>query len=89
MASQNRGFGLLWSSTAASNLADGMALVLLPLLALDGGADPSGVAVITVAMTLAWPLLGLHAGWFVDRFPKRVILLAGNLARGADRKSVV
>jgi MFS family permease len=74
---------LLWSSTAASNLADGMALVALPLLALEGGAAPAGVAIITVAMTLAWPLVGLQAGWFVDRFPKRVILLAGNLARGA------
>jgi MFS family permease len=60
-----------------------MVLVALPLLALDGGAAPAGVALITVALTLAWPLLGLHAGWFVDRFPKRVILLTGNLARGA------
>ena len=77
------GFRLLWSSTAASNLADGMALVALPLLALDGGAAPAGVAIITVAMTLAWPVVGLQAGWFVDRFPKRVILMAGNVARAA------
>ena len=76
-------FRLLWSSTAASNLADGMALVALPLLALEGGAAPAGVALITVAMTLAWPLVGLQAGWIVDRFPKRIILMAGNLARGA------
>lgn len=75
------GFRLLWSSTAASNLADGMALVLLPLVALDGGADPAGVALITVALTLAWPTIGLHAGWIVDRFPKRVILATGNAAR--------
>lgn len=76
------GFRLLWSSTAASNLADGMALVLLPLVALDGGADAAGVALITVALTLAWPTIGLHAGWIVDRFPKRIILAAGNAARG-------
>lgn len=76
-------FRLLWSSTAASNLADGMALVALPLLAVEGGATPAGVALITVALTLAWPLVGLQAGWFVDRFPKRVILLTGNVARGA------
>jgi hypothetical protein len=82
-SSSRAGFRLLWSSTAASNLADGMALVALPLLALEGGAAPAGVALITVALTLAWPLLGLPAGWFVDRFPKRVILLVGNLARGA------
>lgn len=80
--SARRGYRLLWSSTAASNLADGMALVLLPLVALDGGADAAGVALITVALTLAWPTLGLQAGWFVDRFPKRVVLAAGNAARG-------
>lgn len=79
---QRSGFRLLWSSTAASNLADGMALVVLPLLALEGGAEPAGVAIITVAMTLAWPLLGLQAGWFVDRFPRRMVLLSGNLFRG-------
>lgn len=80
--SARAGYRLLWSSTAASNLADGMALVLLPLVALDGGADAAGVALITVALTLAWPALGLQAGWFVDRFPKRLILGAGNAARG-------
>lgn len=79
--SARRGFHLLWSSTAASNLADGMALVLLPLVALDGGADAAGVAVITVAATIAWPVLGLQAGWIVDRFPKRLILGVGNTAR--------
>lgn len=79
--SGRRGFRLLWSSTAASNLADGMALVVLPLVALDGGADAAGVALITVALTLAWPTIGLHAGWIVDRFPKRVILAAGNAGR--------
>ncbi len=80
---ERTGFRLLWSSTAASNLADGMALVVLPLLALDGGTDAAGVAVITVALTLAWPVVGLHAGWLVDRLPKRVVLVTGNLARGA------
>ncbi len=80
--SSRRGFRLLWSSTAASNLADGMALVLLPLVALDGGADAAGVALVTVALSAAWPLLGLQAGWIVDRFPKRVIIGTGNAARG-------
>jgi Fucose permease len=79
--SARRGFRLLWSSTAASNLADGMALVLLPLLALDGGATAAEVALLTVALTLAWPVLGLPAGWLVDRFPKRLVLAAGNTAR--------
>ena len=79
--SSRGGFRLLWSSTATSNLADGMALVLLPLVALDGGADAAGVALIAVALTLAWPLLGLHAGWIVDRFPKRAILALGNTTR--------
>lgn len=79
----NRNFRLLWASTGASNLADGILLVALPLLALATGASAAETAVVAVTITLAWPFLGLHAGWIVDRYPPRVILLLGNLARAA------
>ena len=76
-----RAFRLLWAGTGASNLADGMVLVLLPLLAIRSGVAPAETALVTVALTLAWPVVGLHAGWVVDRFPRRVVLGAGNAAR--------
>lgn len=76
-----RAFKLLWSSTGASNLADGMVLVLLPLLTIRTGTQAAGTALVTVALTLAWPLAGIHVGWLVDRFPRRTVLVLGNGAR--------
>ncbi|GAA4515527.1 MULTISPECIES: MFS transporter [Nonomuraea] len=82
-ASLGRSFNGLWFGTGAANLGDGMALFALPLLALAVGASPGGVAAVTTALTLAWPLFGLHAGWIVDRVDRRALLTGVNLARAA------
>lgn len=76
-----RAFNGLWGATAASNLADGLALVLLPLAALELTDAPGAVAAVTVAATAAWPLFGLPAGWLVDSVDRRGLLVAVNLAR--------
>ncbi|MGI5268343.1 MFS transporter [Nonomuraea sp. CA-218870] len=81
--SLGRSFNGLWFGTGASNLADGMALFVLPLLALAIGASPGEVAAVTTALTLAWPLFGLHAGWIVDRVERRALLTGVSLARAA------
>ncbi|WP_336207535.1 MFS transporter [Nonomuraea sp. LPB2021202275-12-8] len=78
-----RSFNGLWFGTGAANLGDGMALFALPLLALAIGASPGGVAAVTTALTLAWPLFGLHAGWIVDRVDRRALLGGVNLVRAA------
>jgi MFS family permease len=79
--SLGRAFHLLWLATGAANLADGMIRFLFPVLALAVGAAPSGVAAVTAAVTLAWPLFGLHAGWLVDRADRRLLLTSVNFAR--------
>lgn len=76
-------FHRLLVAGGAANLADGMTRVVLPLLALEVGASASGVAGVTAASTLAWPLFGLHAGWIVDRADRRMLLVSANLVRGA------
>jgi MFS family permease len=76
-----RSFNGLWAATGAANLADGVALFALPLLALADGASPGGVAAVTAALTVAWPVFGLHAGWIVDRLGRRSLLVGVNLAR--------
>ncbi|GIH98238.1 MFS transporter [Planobispora takensis] len=76
-----RSFNALWFGTGAANLGDGMALFVLPLLAIAAGASPGGVAAVTAALTLAWPVFGLHAGWVVDRVDRRTLLIGVNLAR--------
>ncbi|PJJ72895.1 putative MFS family arabinose efflux permease [Diaminobutyricimonas aerilata] len=79
----DRGFGALWIAAGTANLGDGVVLVALPLIALLIGSSPAEVAAITVIATAAWPVLGLHAGWIVDRVPRRGLLVTVNAARAA------
>ncbi|MFW5899086.1 MAG: MFS transporter, partial [Jiangellaceae bacterium] len=80
--SLGRSFNGLWFATGTANLSDGMAVFVLPLLALEAGASPGGVAAVTIVLTLAWPTVGLHAGWLVDRADRRTLMTAVNLVRG-------
>lgn len=70
------GFARLWTANAFSNLGDGLYQFALPLLALELTRSPSLVSGVTLMLTLAWPLFGLHAGTIVDRFDRRNVLLA-------------
>jgi MFS family permease len=74
-------FAGLWGATAASNLADGLVLVLLPLVAVQLSDAPGAVAAVTVATTAAWPLFGLPAGWIVDTVDRRRLLAVVTLSR--------
>ncbi|WP_158602853.1 MFS transporter [Jiangella rhizosphaerae] len=80
--SLGRSFNGLWFGTGAANLGDGMALFVLPLLAIAVDASAGGVAAVTAALTLAWPVFGLHAGWIVDRLDRRALLSTVNAVRG-------
>lgn len=80
--SLGRSFNGLWFGTGAANLGDGMALFVLPLLAIAVDASAGGVAAVTAALTLAWPVFGLHAGWIVDRVDRRALLTTVNVVRG-------
>lgn len=80
--SLGRSFNGLWFGTGAANLGDGMVLFVLPLLAIAVDATAGGVAAVTAALTLAWPVFGLHAGWIVDRVDRRTLLATVNVVRG-------
>jgi MFS family permease len=74
-------FVALWGSTTASNLADGLFQVALPLLALTLTRSPGLIAAVTFALTLPWLLLALPVGALVDRVDRRRTMLAANLVR--------
>ncbi|MGH3508438.1 MAG: MFS transporter [Nocardioidaceae bacterium] len=76
-----RAFAGLWAASAAANLADGLTLVLLPLVAVSVTDAPGAVAAVMVATTVAWPAFGLPAGWIVDAIDRRRVLVAVNLVR--------
>ncbi len=77
------GFARLWTANGFSNLGDGLYQVALPLLALELTRSPSLVSGVTLMLTLAWPVFGLHAGSIVDRFDRRNVLLGVGVLRMA------
>jgi MFS family permease len=79
--SLGRDFTGLWAATGLANLADALYLLALPLLALRLTGSAGQVAGVTVVLTLAWPLFGLHAGVFVDRTDRRRMVVGVNVAR--------
>lgn len=74
-------FWRLWTASSLSNLGDGLYQFALPLLALEITRSPSLVSGVTLMLTLAWPIFGLHAGSVVDRFDRRSILLLVSVIR--------
>lgn len=76
-------FWRLWTSSALSNLADGLVKVSLPLIALRFTDSPTLIAGLAVVLTLPWLLFALPAGALADRLDRRRILLGANTVRAA------
>ncbi|WP_150459947.1 MFS transporter [Nesterenkonia ebinurensis] len=77
-----RGFGVLWSANALSNLSDGLAFVSMPLLAASMTEDPRLVAGLATLYALVRLFVALPIGVWVDRFDRRTLIVAANLLRG-------
>ena len=80
----DRDFRRLWVGDAASQLGAMVAQFVLPLLAVQAlGATPLQVGLVTAATTLAFLVLGLPAGAWVDRMRRRTVLIVADVARAA------
>jgi MFS family permease len=69
-------FRLLWAGETTSALGTNITRLALPLVAvvtLDAGAF--AVSALTAATWLPWLLIGLPAGAWVDRLPRRPVML--------------
>ncbi|GAA2098189.1 MFS transporter [Streptomyces albiaxialis] len=73
----------IWTGNAASNLADGLTFVALPLLAADVTDDPAAVAGLPLAYTVPRILAVLGAGVLIDRADRRALLHLSNFCRAA------
>ena len=83
---KNRSFMMLWSGQILSQVADKVLFILLIAL-LEDYRSPQALqnsmrSTLMVAFTLPAILFGSGAGIFVDRFPKKQILILSNLIRG-------
>src|SRR5215207_7108372 len=76
-------FWRLWTSSALSNLADGIVKVSLPLVALRFTDSPTLIAGLTFVLTLPWLLFALPAGALADRLDRRRAMLGANTVRTA------
>ncbi|MFD0786896.1 MFS transporter, partial [Micromonospora azadirachtae] len=73
---RHRDFRLLWAAQTVSSVGSNVTAVALPLVAvavLD--ASTFQVAVLTAAAWLPWLLVGLPAGAWVDRLPRRPVMI--------------
>jgi MFS family permease len=73
----------LLASTAVSSVGDGALAAALPLLAAYLTRDPVGVAAVSAASGLPWFLVGPFAGVWVDRLPRRLVLVVADVLRAA------
>ncbi|MEV4057256.1 MFS transporter [Amycolatopsis sp. NPDC049688] len=75
----NRDFRLLWTGETTSMLGSMVASTALPLVAVVTlQASTFEVALLTAAAWLPWLIVGLPAGAWVDRLPKRPVMLVCN-----------
>jgi MFS family permease len=75
-----RDFRLLWIGETTSSLGSSISVVALPLAALTLlHASVLAISVLTAAAWLPWLIVGLPAGAWVDRLPRRRIMLTADL----------
>lgn len=84
---KNRSFMLLWIGQLVSQLADKVFFVLMIAL-LENYPPPPGLAensmysTLMVSFTVPAILFGSAGGIFVDRFPKKLIMVGSDVVRG-------
>ncbi|HEV7726342.1 MAG TPA: MFS transporter [Modestobacter sp.] len=79
---RHRDFRHLWAAETVSQAGTQVTLVALPLLAVTRlDATPMQMGVLTALETLAFLVVGLPAGAWVDRWRRKRVLVAGDLVR--------
>ena len=79
----NPAFNRMWASSIISNLADGVMLAAVPLLAISLTDSPVLISLIGAMVMLPWLLFAIPIGAVVDRVDRRFILAGANATRSA------
>jgi MFS family permease len=78
---RTRNFALLWTGESTSAVGSSITTVALPLAAVSTlHASSAMVSLLTAATWLPWLLIGLPAGVWIDRWPRRRTLMIADLA---------
>ncbi|MEU7113236.1 MFS transporter [Streptomyces sp. NPDC046182] len=82
-------FRTLFSAAVLSQLGTNVGYVAVPLIAVEAlDASPGEVGALATLSTLAFLLIGLPAGAWVDRLPQRRMLIVADAVRGLLLASV-
>jgi MFS family permease len=74
---RQRDFRVFWTGETTSQLGSAVTVVALPLVAVNSlHADTFVVTLLTASTWLPWVAFGLPAGAWVDRLPRRPVMLA-------------
>lgn len=74
-------FRWIWSSSAISNVGDGVVLAAGPLLVASITTEPFAVAMAMFAQRIPWFIFGLQAGAIIDRVDRRRLVIGVDLFR--------
>ncbi|GIJ60189.1 MFS transporter [Virgisporangium aurantiacum] len=81
-------FRRLWAGATVSTLGDGMTFVALSWLVLSGPGGTAALGLLGICYTAPVLVGGLAVGPLLDRFDKRIVLIADSLLRAAVVMSV-
>src|SRR5947207_14032088 len=76
-------FRWFWSGFALSSLGDAMSQVALVWTVFETSHSAETLALFSVAYTGPVLVGGFVAGWLLDRFDRRAVMMADSLFRGA------
>lgn len=86
---RHRDFRLLWGAEAVSQLGSMVTFVALPLIAVTTlHASAFAVGALTASSYMAWVLVALPAGVWVERMRRRPVLVSADLGRAILLASV-
>jgi len=79
---RDRSFALLWTGQTISEFGSAITTLVLPLIAVATlHASAFEVSLVAAATSVAWLVIGLPAGAWVDRVRRRPVLIAADLGR--------
>ena len=79
---RHRDFRLLWGGETVSEFGSQVSLLAIPLVAVNTlSATPFQMGALAAASTLAFLVIGLPAGVWVDRLRRRRVMIAADIGR--------
>jgi MFS family permease len=86
---KNRDFILLQSGQVLSTIGSESTAIAYPLLVLAVTHSPAKAGIVGFARILPWALFGFAAGVAADRFPRKRLMIAGDVVRVFLMTSIV